>query len=171
MINHKWSGHTYRIIINIFFVFWYLRWIEEVEKTITLFSLNYWLCIFRPLLWFFLKNLLCQACSGMPFNLCPAIIQHDIHKQTKTIVQIKCGKCTKKKASKWTNYPIAFSSMGSSSSIIWYVFVRTEFLKKGFVSKKNSSLKPLGSSSLDHLISLRYFRASTSFSEIWRSMC
>ncbi|KAB8101229.1 hypothetical protein EE612_031946 [Oryza sativa] len=62
--------------------------------------------------------------------------------------------------------PIAFSKIGSSSSTMWYVFVRTEFLKKGFVSKKKSSLKPLGSSILAHLISFRYFKAGSSRSWI-----
>lgn len=64
-------------------------------------------------------------------------------------------------------YPIAFSKIGSSSSTIWYTFVKTEFLKNGLVSKKNSSLKPLGSSIRHHLISFKYLRASSSRSEIW----
>ena len=61
---------------------------------------------------------------------------------------------------------MAFSRIGSSSSIMWYVFVSTEFLKNGFVSKWNSSLKPLGSLILYHLMSLRYLRASSSLSWI-----
>lgn len=52
--NHIGNAHTYLIILHIIFIFGYLWWIKEVEKALTLFSLNYRLCVFCPFLWFFL---------------------------------------------------------------------------------------------------------------------
>lgn len=159
-VSSSWWGWTYSLFINIIIIFWYLRRIEEIEETFTIFSFSDGFGVLWSLPWLLLQKLLCQALPREPFNLRPSrVTKKSIMKRKKRAYLILL-------MLRDHNYPIAFSRIGSSSSIMWYVFVRTEFLKYGFGSKKKSSLKPLGSSILHHLISLRYFRAPSSRSEI-----
>ena len=149
-----------------------LTWTEEVEEALTVLSFcdrfsHIWSL---PMLLF--MHLLGQALPMIPINFGTEKQEQDQYRHSDFFLYPTWQKNIELYYDSWNiSYPMASSRIPPSSSNMWYVFVSTEFLKNGFVSKWNSSLKPFWPLILYHLMSLRYLRASSSLSSIWKFKC
>lgn len=123
LLSDRYKLQTYNIVINFVIILGNLGRVENVEETITFFCFYDWFGIFWSFLWPLLHNLLCQALSWVPLNF-----RSTMFKQNLTYTANRNMNINPKKL-KDIAYPIDFSNIGSSSSIMWYVFVSTEFWK------------------------------------------
>lgn len=152
---------TYCILILFLIDVIVLMWTEEVEEALTFLSFcdrcsHIW-CL--PMLLF--KHLLCQALPMIPINFGTEKQEQDQYRHSDFFLSIQHYRKIELYYDSWNiSYPNLLSAIRPSSSNMGYVFVSTEFLKNGFVSKWNSSLKPfIWSLIVYHLMSLRYLRA------------